>query len=91
MLQVRVELVAKISHDPLADDGVEVGLPDSNQAAENRRNHHDGDEDGQQVEALLAEADGDREFQHIGIDYPQDARQHDSHQHDQDLSPVRLE
>ena len=67
-LQVRVELVAQVAHHTLADARVEAGLPDADHAGDDRRDDHHGDEEGEQFEVLLAKANRDRKFEHIGVD-----------------------
>ncbi len=50
---MRVERRPQVVHDALADDVVEIALPDTDQARHDRQDDHQADEQVQQPEVAL--------------------------------------
>ena len=90
-LEVGVQRGAQVLHDALADQVVEVGLPDADQARDDRQRDHQPDEQVQQEEVPLRDRDVDEELEQDRVDQPEEARDEDRDQDDRDLRPVRPE
>ena len=64
-LQVRVERVAEVLHDVLADAVVDIRLPHADEAADDGDGDHGHDEDVEQQEVLLRDGHVDELLQEV--------------------------
>jgi len=88
---VGIELVAEIAHDSLPDEVVKVGLAYADHAGDDGHDEHDGDEDDQELEVVLADGVVEDELDHEGVDQPQHSGEDDGDQHQDNLPFVGAE
>ena len=88
---MRVERVAKVLHDVLANDVVEVALADADQAGHDGQHDHQADIQVEQLEVVTDDDVVDQELEQVRIDQADEARRQDRHEDDDDRQPVRPE
>ncbi len=87
-VQVLVQGVAQVLHHVLADDVVEVRLADADQAGDDRRDDHQGDEHVEQEPVLLRQGHVDDLAEQDRVHQAEQARDDDREEDDHDLEPV---
>ena len=88
---MRVERVAEVLHDVLADDVVEVALADADQPRPDRQRDHQAHVE---VEPLVVPPDDDlvnEQLEQVRVDEADEARCQDRDEDDRDLRPVGAE
>src|SRR5215208_6501486 len=86
-----VDAHAQVPHDTLADDGAEVGLPDTDDPTDDWRKDHQTDVQIEQAEVSAANGAVDDQFQQDWVDEPDGGRRQDCDHDEQYVRAIRPE